>query len=188
MRMLSVETMKYQCNLGKNLLILMVTMALSQTVVLAQTTVEETSSNDISPKKLTIDPIKNQEILSSDRGTANTLSELLAPPIFQNKITRNITWTKRIQLDKLQFPLSLTYEFKSSSGQSNKFIGSSNSKSSISVVLKELQSTLVFRSEARNLAIIEGSVELTLDPSKAKSGEHAGQLFVCIKSLDGSCL
>ncbi|AFZ04007.1 hypothetical protein [Calothrix sp. PCC 6303] len=169
-------------------LALAVTIIVSpQPSVVAQTQENQTSVDDISTKQVTIDPLRANEILSKETGTANNLQELLSNPTYQ-KISRDITWKKRVQMDRLESPLQVTYKLQDKSGQSNRFNNNQNSTSILDVVFKNSQSSIIFRDDARNLAIVEGTVTLEFDSSRATAGEHKGDLVVCVKSRDGGCL
>lgn len=136
----------------------------------------------------TLDPIKPEEILPINRGTATSPSELLAPAPFQNNIIRNFEWTKRVPLDQLSQPIKVTYSLKGYNQQENLFSNQSNPRSAVNVVLKDEKSQLLFRDNERNIAVIQGSVQFVLDPSRARAGKHGGKLSVCILSRSGGCL
>ncbi|NJL60531.1 MAG: hypothetical protein HC903_00215 [Methylacidiphilales bacterium] len=181
--------MNYQFNLLRSLATLMIFLALPSIPVLAQTspTVEDSGVLGISPDTIALDPIK--DIFVNPSGYAKNTQELYAQPDLIQNVKRQATWTKRVPLDKMQLPLKVTYELKDNSGTANRLNNSTNGNSAINVILNPLESTLVFRSEARNLAVIEGKVEFTLDPTQSPTaGVHAGRLSVCIQSVDGGCL
>ncbi|BAZ38347.1 hypothetical protein NIES4101_42840 [Calothrix sp. NIES-4101] len=189
-RFASVRIMSYQCKLLSFLATVMVTLGLPFMPVLAQTAItpeEDLGVNGISPTQITLDPIK--EIFVNSSGYAQNTQELYKQPDLIQNVKRQINWTKRIQLDKMELPLKVTYEFKDNSGTANRLNNSTTSNSTIGVILNPLESNLVFRSEARNVAVVEGRVELTLDPNQSHiAGVHGGRLSVCIQSKDGGCL
>jgi hypothetical protein len=162
-------------------------IVLPQPTVVAQTQQDPMSVDDISPKQITINALKANEILSKETGTANNLQELLSNPTYQ-KISRDVTWKKRVQLDRLESPLQVTYKLQDKNGQPNRFNNNQNSTSILDVADKNSQSNIVFRDESRNLAIVEGTVKIEFDSSKATAGEYKGELIVCVKSRDGGCL
>lgn len=136
----------------------------------------------------TLDPIKPEEILPVNQGVATSLPELLAPAPFQNSIIRNFVWTRRVPLDQLSQPIRVTYSLKGYNNQENLFSSQSNPRSTVNVVLKDEKSELLFRDNERNIAVIQGSVQFVLDPSRARAGKHGGKLSVCILSRSGGCL
>ncbi|MEA5572758.1 hypothetical protein [Calothrix sp. UHCC 0171] len=182
--------MSYQCKLLSFLATFMVTLGLPLIPAIAQTSTipeEDLGVNGISPTQITLDPIK--DIFVNSSGYAQNTQELYKQPDLIQNVKRQINWTKRIPLDKMQLPLKVTYEFKSNNGTANRLNNSTTSNSTIGVILNPLENNLIFRSEARNVAVVEGRVELTLDPTQSQiAGVHGGRLSVCIQSKDGGCL
>jgi hypothetical protein len=185
--MVIFQQINYRLPIKSLFSLLLIIVVLPQSQALGQTGQDPISVDDISPKQITINALKANEILLKETGTANNLQELLINPTYQ-KISRDVTWQKRVQLDRLESPLKVTYELKAKNGQSNRFSNNQNSTSVLDVVFKNSQSDIIFRNESRNLAVVEGTVRLEFDSSKAKAGEHAANLIVCVKSRDGGCL
>jgi hypothetical protein len=187
-RFVSLGIMNYQLILLRCLAMFMVLLGLPLMPALAQIIpVEDTGATGISPDKITLDPIK--DIFVNPSGYAKNTQELYTQPDLIQNIKRQATWTKRVPLDKMQLPLKVTYELKDNSGTANRLNNSTNGNSAINVILNPLESNLIFRSEARNIAVIEGKVEFTLDPTQSQiAGVHGGRLSVCIQSIDNGCL
>jgi hypothetical protein len=185
--MLILKQINYRLPIRSLFALLAIVAALPQSQALGQTGQDPMSVDDILPKQITINSLKANEILLKETGTANNLQELLNNPSYQ-KISRDVTWQKRVQLDRLESPLKITYELKAKNGQLNRFSNNQNSTSILDVVFKNSQSNITFRNESRNLAVVEGTVTLEFDSSKAKAGQHGANLIVCVKSRDGGCL
>lgn len=191
---------KIHNNIGNNLFNLFTPVCFTTTLLLlllsfTKVTAQEAipvESLDVTANQLptnqTLDPLKPEEILSSNRGTANSQQELLAAAPFQNSIIRNFTWRRRVPLDQLPQQIRVNYSLKSYNDQDNKFSQQTNANSVINVTFREERSQIEFQDPSNNIAVIGGSIQLVLDPSRARAGTHGGRLNVCIVSRSGGCL
>jgi hypothetical protein len=182
-RFVNLGIMSYQLVLLRYLAMVTILVGLPLMPALAQ----DTGVSGISPDTITLDPIK--DIFVNPSGYAKNTQELYTQPDLIQNITRQATWKKQVPLDKIQLPLKVTYELKDNNGTANRLNSSTNGNSAIKVILNPLEIIEISRNQENNLAVIEGKVEFTLDPTQSQiAGVHGGRLSVCIQSKDGECL
>jgi hypothetical protein len=181
-----------QRNLRQCLVAVVVLFTLPQPLAFAQQSPlpqDPVETNQISPQRLTIDQLKSKEILTNDTAIAKNQQDLYLPPQFNRNIFRSLTWKIRIPGEQLQslivgssVPVSCVLQ--DNNGQANRLSGDANSKVNVAIALCE--GSVTSTDTTNNTAVVQGRVQLQLDPSLAMAGTHIGKLLVCVKDKSGN--
>ena len=181
-----------QRNLRNCLVAVVVLFTLPQPLAFAQQSPlpqDPVETNQISPQRLTIDQLKQEEILPKNTAIANNQQDLYLPPQFNPNILRDLIWKIRLPGDQLQSltvnsSVPVTCVLQDNNGQADRLSGDANSK--VNVAIELCKGSVTSIDTTNNTAVVEGSVKLRLDPSFAMAGTHVGKLLVCVKDKNGS--
>lgn len=129
-----------------------------------------------------ISPLRSEDILPSQSGTANTQQELLVAPLFNEVIPRELPQLWRMRVPTEDVPeLIAEYEIKSPSGDGNPFLN---------VTLEPLEIREISSDPDTSTTVVEGGVRLLFGDAfkNGNAGSYQGQISVCVKRNDGVCL